>query len=84
MRISNVCVLLLSAPIPPERRWTSDFGTDTKQDIAIVIVETDDGLTGYGEAKGTPVVMKVLVEEMLRPQFGGRGPDAGRTGADRE
>jgi len=24
-----------------------------------VIVETDDGLTGFGEAKGTPVVMKV-------------------------
>jgi hypothetical protein len=32
MRISNVRVLLLSAPIPPERRWTSDFGTYTKQD----------------------------------------------------
>jgi hypothetical protein len=46
MRISNVRVLLLSAPIPPERRWTSDFGTNSKQDLAIVIVETDDGLTG--------------------------------------
>jgi hypothetical protein len=34
MPISNVRVLLLSAPIPPERRWTSDFGTNTKQDVA--------------------------------------------------
>ena len=34
MRISNVGVLLLSAPIPPERRWTSDFGNSTKQDVA--------------------------------------------------
>jgi hypothetical protein len=42
MRISNVRVLLLSAPIPPERRWTTDFGTNTKQDVAIVIVETND------------------------------------------
>jgi hypothetical protein len=41
MRISNVRVLLLSAPIPPDRRWTSDFGTNTRQDAAIVIVETD-------------------------------------------
>jgi L-alanine-DL-glutamate epimerase-like enolase superfamily enzyme len=55
MRISNVRVLLLSAPIPPERRWTSDFGTNTKQDVAIVIVETDAGLTGYGEALGSDV-----------------------------
>jgi len=74
MRISNVRVLLLSAPIPPERRWTSDFGTNTKQDIAVVIVETDAGLVGYGEAKGTPVVMKVLVEDVLGPQIIGEDP----------
>jgi len=74
MRISNVRVLLLSAPIPPERRWKSDFGTNTKQDLAIVIVETDDGLTGYGEASGTPEVMKVLVEDLLGPQLVGEDP----------
>ncbi|MGI9145388.1 MAG: mandelate racemase/muconate lactonizing enzyme family protein [Chloroflexota bacterium] len=74
MRISNVRALLLSAPIPPERRWTSDFGTNTKQDVAIVVVETDEGLTGYGEAKGTPVVMRVLVEEVLGPQLTGEDP----------
>src|SRR5918912_2792051 len=74
MRISNVRVVLLSAPIPPERRWTSDFGTNTKQDVAIVIVETDAGLTGYGEAKGTPAVMKVLVEDVLAPQLVGEDP----------
>jgi L-alanine-DL-glutamate epimerase-like enolase superfamily enzyme len=74
MRISNVRVLLLSAPIPPGRRWTSDFGTNTKQDIAFVIVETDDGLSGYGEARGTPVVIKVLVEDVLGPQLVGEDP----------
>ena len=35
MRISNLRVLLLSAPIPPERRWTSDFGTNPRQERAI-------------------------------------------------
>jgi len=74
MRISSVRVLLLSAPIPPDRRWTSDFGTNTKQDVAIVVVETDAGLTGYGEAKGTPVVMKALVEGVLGPQLLGEDP----------
>jgi L-alanine-DL-glutamate epimerase-like enolase superfamily enzyme len=57
---------VLSAPIPPERRWTSDFGTNTNQDLAIVRVQTDDGLTGYGEAKGTLVVMKVLEAEFTQ------------------
>ena len=74
VRISKVRVLLLSAPIPPERRWTSDFGTNTRQDVAIVMVETDAGLTGYGEAKGTPVVMKTLVEDVLGPQLVGEDP----------
>jgi D-galactarolactone cycloisomerase len=74
MRISNIRVLLLSAPIPAERRWTSDFGTNTKQDAAIVLVETSEGLVGYGEAKGTPVVMKVLVEDVLGPQLIGEDP----------
>ena len=74
MRISNVRALLLSAPIPPDRRWTSDFGTNTRQDVAIVIVETDEGLTGYGEAKGTPVVMKTLVEQVFAPQLIGEDP----------
>jgi D-galactarolactone cycloisomerase len=74
MRISNIRVLLLSAPIPPERRWTSDFGTNTKQDAAIVIVETDEGLTGFGEAKGTPAVMRALVEDVLGPQLVGEDP----------
>jgi L-alanine-DL-glutamate epimerase-like enolase superfamily enzyme len=60
---------LLPAPIPPERRWTSDSGTNTKQDVAIVIVETSAGISGYGEAKGTPVVMKVLVEDVFGPQL---------------
>jgi L-alanine-DL-glutamate epimerase-like enolase superfamily enzyme len=52
MRISNVRLLVLSAPIPPERRWSTDCGRNTKEDVAIVIVETDAGLSGYGDAKG--------------------------------
>ena len=47
MRVSNVRVLLLSALIRRERRWTSDFGTNTKPDLTIVVVETDDGLTRW-------------------------------------
>jgi len=35
---------------------------------------------GYGEANGTPVVMKVLTEDLLGRQLGGRGPDAAIVG----
>src|SRR5688572_19550002 len=74
MKITSVRVLLLSAPIPPERQWTSDFGRMAKQDAAIVVVETDEGLTGYGEAKGVPVLMKTIVEEILGPSLVGQDP----------
>src|SRR4051794_39657591 len=72
MKITNVRCVLLSAPIPPEKRWTSDMGTQGKQDLAIAVVETDAGITGYGECKGTAPVMKTLVEQVLGPSLVGQ------------
>lgn len=74
MKITNVRTMLLSAPIPPERRWRSDFGSSVKSDAAIVVVETDEGITGYGEAKGTPLVIKAIVETRLKPALLGQDP----------
>ena len=67
MRIWNVRLLVLSAPISPERRWSSDCGMNTKRDVAIVVVETDAGPSGYGEAKG-------LAENVLEPLLLGQDP----------
>src|ERR671933_2654322 len=67
MKIRDVRVMLLTAPIPEDRWYTSDLGTVVSQSTAIVVIETDEGITGYGEAKGTPVVMKSLVEHHLKP-----------------
>jgi L-alanine-DL-glutamate epimerase-like enolase superfamily enzyme len=72
--LERPCPFAVSPDPARPARWTSDFGTNTKQDVAIVIVETDAGLTGYGEAKGTPVVLKVLVEDVLGPQLVGEDP----------
>jgi D-galactarolactone cycloisomerase len=74
VKITNVRTMLLSAPIPPERRWRSDFGSSTKTDAAIVIVETDEGLTGFGEAKGSPPAIRTIVETRLKPQLVGQDP----------
>ena len=74
MKITDVRTLLLSAPIPPERRWRSDFGSSVKTDAAIVVVETDEGITGYGEAKGSPLVIRAIVAERLKPALVGQDP----------
>ncbi len=74
MKITDVRTLLLSAPIPPERRWRSDFGSSVKTDAAIVVVETDAGITGYGEAKGSPLVIRAIVAERLKPALLGQDP----------
>ena len=74
MKITDVRTMLLSVPIPPERRWRSDFGTNVKSQAAIVVVETDEGLTGYGEAKGSPAVMRTIIETRLKPILLGQNP----------
>ncbi len=74
MKVTDVRAMLLTAPIPNEHQYTSDLGTVVSSNAAIVVVETDEGITGYGEAKGTPVVMKGLVEHHLRPLILGEDP----------
>jgi L-alanine-DL-glutamate epimerase-like enolase superfamily enzyme len=74
MKITGVRAMLLTAPIPQEKQYTSDLGTVVSQSTAIVVIETDEGITGYGEAKGTPIVMKDLVEHHLQPLLIGEDP----------
>lgn len=71
--ITAVRAQWLQAPIPPEKRHTSDFGLMDSFNTALVTVETADGLTGYGEAKvhvgsaGNYRALCALVEHELRP-----------------
>ena len=51
MRITRVQATWCHVPIPYERQHTSDFGRVTSFDSVIVRVETDKGITGWGEAK---------------------------------
>lgn len=51
MRISKVQAWWISIPIETTRQHVSDFGRLTTFDTAIVRVETDDGLVGWGEGK---------------------------------
>ncbi|MCK8787844.1 mandelate racemase/muconate lactonizing enzyme family protein [Roseomonas sp. NAR14] len=51
MRISRVEATWCRVPIPYEKQHTSDFGRVGSFDSVIVRVETECGLTGWGEAK---------------------------------
>ena len=51
MRIKSVEAWWVSIPIETARQHRSDFGTLTTFDAAILRIETDDGLVGWGEGK---------------------------------
>jgi L-alanine-DL-glutamate epimerase-like enolase superfamily enzyme len=51
MKIARVEACWVQVPIPPEQQHASDFGRATTFDAAIVRVDTDAGITGWGEAK---------------------------------
>lgn len=51
MRISNAQAWWVSIPIEAARQHRSDFGTLTTFDAAILRIETEDGLVGWGEGK---------------------------------
>ena len=51
MKITRVHATWCHVPIPYERQHVSDFGRVTSFDSVIVRVETDTGITGWGEAK---------------------------------
>ena len=51
MKITKVEATWVQVPIPPERQHLSDFGKQPSFDSVIVRIETDAGITGWGEAK---------------------------------
>ena len=45
-----------------------------RHEAAIVVIETDEGLSGYGEAKGSPPVIEAIVASRLRPLLVSQDP----------
>lgn len=73
MKIANIQAYWLRCPIPKERQHRSDYGLLTDFDMTLVVVTTDSGLQGFGEAKaavGSSGVCSSIVhciEHELRP-----------------
>ncbi len=72
MKIRDVRARWIQCPIAEQDQHVSDFGRITSFDAAIISVETDSGLTGWGEAKagvGSSGPCKAVVEA-VNDEFG--------------
>jgi L-alanine-DL-glutamate epimerase-like enolase superfamily enzyme len=75
MRITRLETLCLSRLHEPERQWFTARSRTIKADCAIVVIHTDEGLTGIGEASayGWPRLIREWVD-WLAPEMVGRDP----------
>ena len=80
MRIAKVQAWWVRVPIESARQHRSDFGTLKTFDAAILRIDTDDGLVGWGEGKnaagsaGTYGALVHLLNHEVGPQLIGRDP----------
>lgn len=78
MKITNVEAFWLRCPIPKEKQHFSDYGLLTNFDMTLVVVTTEDGLQGFGEAKaavgssGVCASIVSCVENELKPSLIGK------------
>ncbi|KPK08234.1 MAG: enolase [Betaproteobacteria bacterium SG8_39] len=80
MQIKSVEAHWLHSPIAEAKQHVSDFGRHTSFDTALVRVETDAGIVGWGEAKaavgGTGVYRALvgIIRDEIAPLLVGRDP----------
>ncbi len=78
MKIANVEAYWLRCPIPQPKQHRSDYGLLTHFDMTLVVVTTEDGRQGFGEAKaavgssGVCASIVTCVEHELKPILVGR------------
>jgi L-alanine-DL-glutamate epimerase-like enolase superfamily enzyme len=75
VKITQLETICLSRLHEPERQWLTSRYRTVKADCAIVVVHTDEGLTGIGEASayGWPLMIREWVD-WLAPELVGKNP----------
>ena len=74
MKITSVRAIPMSDPVPEERQHRTDLGTKVKSDAVLILVDTDDGLTGMGASLGSPETVSAIVKHDLAPALLGEDP----------
>ena len=78
MKITNVEAFWLRCPIPKEKQHFSDYGLLTNFDMTLVVITTDSGLQGFGEAKaavgssGECASIVTCIEHEIKPILMGK------------
>lgn len=73
MKIANVEAYWLRCPIPQPKQHRSDYGLLTDFDMTLIVITTEDGRQGFGEAKaavgssGVCASIVTCVEHELKP-----------------
>lgn len=75
MKVTGLETICLSRPHEPEKQWFTAAYRTVKADCAIVVIHTDEGINGIGEAcaYGNPPSIKDWVD-WLAPQILGKDP----------
>jgi L-alanine-DL-glutamate epimerase-like enolase superfamily enzyme len=82
MRIARAQAMWVQFPIAPERQHRSDFGQVERFDTAMLRIETDCGIVGWGEAKnaagsaGSYGALVELLNREIAPALIGTDPRA--------
>lgn len=76
MKITRITAIPLSYKLPEGQTVRVGVGATIKRDTIVVRVETDQGLTGYGEAHPgrSPGAVTALVNNTLNPLLAGMDP----------
>jgi L-alanine-DL-glutamate epimerase-like enolase superfamily enzyme len=80
MKIKSVQGYWVHIPITPEKQHTSDFGRTTSFDATLVRIDTECGITGWGEAKAqvgsmaANQALTAMINEEFAPLLIGEDP----------
>ena len=67
MKITKLETLCLSRPHEPQRQWITARYRTIKADCAIVVIHTDEGVTGIGAGKQQNLEAALQVEAAGKP-----------------
>lgn len=74
MRITDIKTIRLRASLAPDRQVNSRSGQRTHRSALLVLVETDEGITGFGSCSGNGAILEVMIEKVFKPLLVGKNP----------
>jgi D-galactarolactone cycloisomerase len=74
VKITDVRAIRLRASIPAEGQVTSRSGVRESRTTALVRVDTDRGICGFGSCSGNGAIVHFIVEQVIKPAVLGMDP----------